>query len=184
MSNTKQSPSRPRQKTVSFKSLEKQVKKLNTYSTYVVNEETNEVIKYYEEFGEAKIDELLMELKEHIDYDQQREEENRFFINDQKVYECIHYLCCKHFTHFKDEIGTQFETNIQAMVFMHDKGYLSLLHNEIFNPAEVFKVYDRFNERAELGLKQLELDDESKEKLTNLQYANKLIKKDKIIPEA
>ena len=183
MSETKKSPSpsKPRQKTVSFKNLEKQVKKLNTYSTYVVNKETNEVIKYYEEFGEAKIDALLLELKEHVDYDQKREKENQYFVNDQKIYEFLYYMIAKFFTHFRDEIGSQFETNIQAMVFMHDKGYLRLIHNEIFNPAEVMKVFDRFNERAELGLKSLELNEETREKLANLQHVNKLVKR---IPEA
>ncbi len=92
-----------------------------------------------------------------------------YFENDQKVIEYIHFLTIKHFSHFKDEISTQFETNLAAFDKLVSLGLFHKFHNDIFNPEQVAKVFERFYERIELVEKVIELPDDVKEKLANLQ---------------
>lgn len=178
----KTTPTRPRQKLAKFSNLEKQVKKLNTLTPFVINSETNEIVKYNEEFDEIKIQDLLVELNTHIQYDQ--ENNIGYFENNEKVINYINFLICKYFSHFYDEIGSQFETNIAAFKTLVRLGLFHKFHNDIFNPEQVAKVFDRFYERIELAAKVIELDPETQEKLTNLQNKDILFKQNKIIPEA
>ena len=182
MSEKVKSPTKPRQKVLKLSNLEKQAKKLNVLTPFVINSETNEIVKYYEEFDELKIQELLVELNTHIQYDQ--ENNIGYFEDNQKVIEYLNYLVIKFFSHFHDEIGSQFETNIVAFETLVRLGLFHTFHNEIFNPEQVAKVFDRFYERIELASKVIELDEADKQKLANLQNKDILFKQNKIIPEA
>lgn len=182
MSEKVKSPTRPRQKVLKLSNLEKQAKKLNVLTPFVINSETNEIVKYYEEFDELKIQELLVELNTHIQYDQ--ENNIGYFEDNQKVIEYLNYLVIKFFSHFHDEIGSQFETNIVAFETLVRLGLFHKFHNEIFTPEQVAKVFDRFYERIELASKVIELDEADKQKLANLQNKDIIFKQNKIIPEA
>lgn len=176
------SPSRPRQKTLKLNDLDKKAKKLNQLTTYTIDRKTNEVVKYNEIFDEKKIQELIIELNEHMQYD--KKNKIGYFENNQKVIEYIYFLIIKHFSHFKNEIGSQFETNIASFDKLVSLGLFHKFHNDIFDPEQVAKVFDRFYERIEIVSDVIKLDDETKEKLANLQNKDLIFKKNKIIPEA
>lgn len=180
----KQSSS-PRKKTITLKDMQKQAKKLNEYSTYTVKTEGNvsNVFKYYEKFDELKIEELLHDLKSHLDYAQENYKDH---VNDDFIYKFLFFLIIKHFSNIKDEVdkeGNTFEVNMQARDTLISLGYFKLFFDEIFDPEEVMRVIDAFNKLVELATKELVLDGETKEKLMSIENKDILFKRNKIIPE-
>lgn len=181
---TKKSPS-PRQKTISLKDMNKQAKKLNDYSTYTVETKDNVsmIFKYNEQFDYQKIEELLKDLQAHLKYANEHYPEQ---INDDFIYKFLFYLIIKHFSNIKAEVdkeGNTFEVNMQARDTLISLGYYKMFYSEIFNWDEVMKVIDSFNELVELVSKEITLDEETKQKIMNIQNKDVLFKKNKIIPE-
>ena len=182
MSETKQSPSRPRKKELTLGYVKKQLKKIDNLSEYIIDKEENIVLKYYEVFDDMKIRELLTELQNHTSYD--KENNLHYFQDDETLIQYLRYLIFKYFTKIHEKVGNSFEENKEVFEYFDRLGYVWLFNEKIFNPDELAKVYERFYSLIEIGTKALELDDETLQKLSNVQFANKLIKKDKIIPEA
>lgn len=183
--NKSNSPTKPRQKTITLKEMQKQVKKINEYSTYVVEtkDDVSMVFKYNKEFDVQKIEELIKDLQYHLVYAQKNYPE---LINDDFMYKFIFYLIIKHFSNIKDEIdkaGNTFENNIGARDSLVSLGYFKLFYQEIFDWDEVMKVISAINDLVELTSKQIVLDDETKQKLMNIQNKDILFKRNKIIPE-
>lgn len=184
MSTKVKSPT-PRQKTITLKDMNKQAKKINEYSTYTVETKDNVsmVFKYNEQFDYQKIEELLKDLQTHLKYAKEHYPEQ---INDDFIYKFLFYLIIKHFSNIKTEVdkeGNTFEVNMQARDTLISLGYYKLFYGEIFDWDEVMKVIDAFNELVELVSKEIPLDEETKQKLMNIQNKDVLFKKNKIIPE-
>ncbi len=179
--NKSNSPTKPRKKDLTINSVKKKVKQINTLSEYVIDRERNEVLKYYDFFDEKKIRELLLELQQHLKYDAEKGE--NYFKNDEVVIQYLQYLIFKYFTKIHEQVGSDFEENKEVFDYFDSLGYIWLFHEKIFNPEEVVKVFKRFYTWIELVNKQIELDEEAKQKLVNIQNKDILFKRNKIIPE-
>lgn len=179
----RKTPPTPRSKVLKMSDVDKKIKKLNELSTYTIDTKTGEAVKYYEVFDEKKIQELLAELNDHMQYD--KEHTIGYFESDQKVIEYLNFLVIKHFSHFRDEIGTQFETNLAAFDKLVSLGLFHKFHTDIFNPEQIAKVFERFYERIELATKVIELPEETKQQLANMQNKDIIFNafKNKQIPE-
>lgn len=136
-------PKKPRQKKLSLKTIQAQEAELNKLSTYVVNDETNEVIKYYKKFDQKKIQKLLEEAYEKLMYVEKNGIE--FFKTDEEFVSYINFLSIKFFTHLGDEIGDSFEEHMEAMNALISLGYYKLILEDILDPNEVYNVLETMN---------------------------------------
>lgn len=161
--------SKPRSKKLTLKKIQSEHKKLNTMSTFVYDEDTNTRIKYYEQFSESKIDELLKELHSSLVY---VEENNLEFFKDEAEFILFtHFLIIKHFTDLGDEIPDDFPTQFTIMHQLYDKGIYHKLMNDMFDGNEIMKVLDRIDEMVNMVLK---IDEAAREELAKLgQLQNK-----------
>lgn len=146
-----------RKSPIKFKELQKEYSKLNIMSTYEI-EDTNKVIKFYQRFDEAKVEELIKELYQDIQY--VTDNNIDFFTNDEEFMKYELFLIIKHFSHFKDEIGDSFEEKIEALSVLISIGLYDLFFEEIFDSSEVFDVLHKVERTAELAIRTL--DEQSK----------------------
>lgn len=159
----KDTPAKPRQKKISFKSIQEEQTKLNTMSSYVVHADTNHVIKYYKKFDVVKIRELLTTAYESLIYVQ--ENKINFFKTDEQFINYIHFLIIYKFTHFGDEIGKTFEDHIEAMNMLISLGYYKIILDEILDPEEVYNVIVTMKDFIEAAGLAIEADMKEKEKM-------------------
>lgn len=156
---------KPKQKVLSFKDVMKQAEAIDKYSTYIVNKERNEVIKYNAVFSETSIENLLNELFHHIQYD--IENKIGYFTNDQKFTTYVNFLIIKYFTNLKEVLTDSLETNILTIEKLRKVRYFSLLFEEVFDSSEVERVFVLVNRVAIQADKLLTLKREDLEKLAS-----------------
>lgn len=141
-------PKKPRQKSLTLKGVEKQYKELSKLSTFVIDPETNLVIKYYEKFDEIKIQELLQFAYEHLTYAQENKLD--FFSSDGKFLEYIHYLIIMKFSNLGDDQPTDFESHKSIRDQIISTGLFNLFFESIFDGNEVIKIIERFEQFTSL----------------------------------
>lgn len=123
---------------ITLLSAKNKAKELDVLEPFLTNDETQEGILYNKKFSKTKIDLLIQEFLKDIQ--STVEQENEFFKEDSNVTKYIMTLIIKHFSHFKEEIGVNFEDKIAANVVLYDLGLFDLFFDEIFNKDEVDKV--------------------------------------------
>jgi len=129
-----------RQKPLSLKDIEKQFKRVNTYETYSLNDEANSVIKFNPQFDSKVIEDLKNELFDKVKFSQ--ENNLGFLVNDHEFFNYMYFLIIKHFTHFKDIISDDLETQIIQMEKMVSIGLFELIIKDVIPQEEVQKVFD------------------------------------------
>lgn len=173
-STTKSAPKKPRQKTYNLKSLEKDYKQLSKLSTYVLNEETNEVIKYYEKFDEAKIHELLETAFSHLVY--VREQNLPFFNSDFEFEQYLYYLIIYKFSTVVDESVVTFEDHQNVLSQLVSTGLFEFFFEFIFDGNEVMKILDKRDKMVNLVEKINSLEESTRneilEKVQNKEVLN------------
>lgn len=143
---------------IKLKNLVEQNKKMDVMDFFETNAETKEGIKYYKTFKKEKVDELLKELLEDIQYTVEQEIE--LFNDDDKFQSHVLLLIIKHFSHFKSEIGISLQDKKQAFDALYNMGYFGLFFSEIFSTEEVTKVFksidESFNKLTDIVNEELE----------------------------
>lgn len=155
-------PKKPRQKSISLKQIQKEYNDISKMSTYVINQEKNEVIKYYSKFDQKKIQDILTECYEKIVYVEEQGIE--YFKNEEQFISYLNFLTIKTFTHFNDEIGDTFEEHIQAMNALIGLGYYKLILNDVFDGNEVYNVIQTMKDYLESVQSTIALETKENEK--------------------
>lgn len=129
-----------RQKLINLKDIEKQFKQVNTFETYPLNDKDNSVIKFNPLFDHQIIEDLKNELFEKIKYSQ--EKKLGFLESDHEFFNYMYFLIIKYFTHFKDIISDDLETQIIQMEKMVSIGLFELIIKDVLPQEEVQLVFD------------------------------------------
>ena len=161
---------KPKQKVLSFKDIMKQADDIDKYSTYTVNEELNQVIKYNEKFSETKIEELITELFNHIQYD--IDHEIGYFKNELHLNTYVNFLIIKHFTNLKEVISDSLEENIITIPKLRKLRYFTLMFSEVFDANEVNRITERLHTIALQADKLLTLNKQDITTLANNVQSN------------
>ena len=162
-------------KSISLKSIEKQYKNINKYSTHPLKCKAGESIRYYEKFSDKKIQELLAEANKDLVYDA----ENELYLisdDDTKFIKYVYFLTIKHMTELKNEIPDSFEEKISIFNQIEEIGLFREMMEDVFDPAEVSKVIDYMANFALMAQRVKEIEDEAREKAIN-SVKNPVIKK-------
>ena len=162
-------------KSISLKSIEKQYKNINKYSTHPLKCKDGESIRYYEKFSEKKIQKLLEEANNDLVYDVENE---LYLISDDETnfIKYIYFLTIKHMTELKNEIPDSFEEKISIFNQIEDIGLFHEMLEDVFDPAEVSKVIDYMTSFALMAQRIKEIEEEAREKAIN-SVQNPVIKK-------
>lgn len=143
-------PKKPRQKKLTLKSIQAKEASIDTLSTYVLNEETNEVVKYYKIFNESKIQFLLTEAFEKIQY--AAENDIEYFTTDSDLYNFISYLSIKYFTHLGEELqDSALEDDIAAISALISTGLYKTILNDVFDGNQLQRIFETMSEHIELS---------------------------------
>lgn len=140
---------KPRQKPLKLKDIQKTYEKMNTYKTHILNEEDNTVIKYYEIFDNKKIEELLKQLFNSIQFDNERK--INFFNEDEKLIQYIMFLILKNFTNLDKEIPEELDAQIPIFNQIISVGLFEEMFNNVFPPEQVSLVLERVGNFANLA---------------------------------
>src|SRR5690606_35166125 len=139
----------------------------NKLSPYILDNENNEIIKYNKIFDERKINELLEEAIEKMEY--ANENDIEFFKQDSELLIYISFLTIKYFTHLKDELeNSSLEDDISALGSLLSTGLFKKILNDVFDGNEVHKVYDVMTEHIEGSAKALEVQAKMQQETFNM----------------
>ena len=136
------SAKKPRQKSISLKSLQKKATQINEWSIHVLDEETNTIIKYNKIFDKQKVEGLIKEAYENLIYAEQHEIE--FFSSDIRFMQYIYFLIIKHFTNLRDQIPSDFPSQVEAMNIVVSTGLYETMFNVCFDENEVLDIVEKF----------------------------------------
>lgn len=154
---------RQNRKQLSLTAAKNEYRDINRYKEHVWDAETNTVIKYYDEFNKNKVEELLIELYQDIEY---AENENlKFFHKDENMMKYTSLLIIKHFTHFKKTMPNDFEKKLQYMEEMIGIGLVELMFKELFPEEEVQQVFEKIIETAVMAEQVTKIANENQKKL-------------------
>lgn len=140
---------KPRQKPLKLKDIQKTYAKMNTYKTHILNEEDNTVIKYYEIFDNKKIEELLKQLFNSLQFD--NEHKINFFNEDEKLIQYVMFLILKNFTNLDKEIPEELDAQIPIFNQIISVGLFEEMFNNVFPPEQVSIVLERIGTFANLA---------------------------------
>jgi hypothetical protein len=172
-STTKQQPPTPpkmKNKTISLKDIQKQAKKLDQMSTYILDVDyetkTNTVIKYYEEFSQSRIDELLKEA--YLNLEIAEKEDIKFFKQDD--YDAnflfyINFLIAVRFTSLDKDVPSSVSEQLPIMMDLYNRGLLNRIHDEVLNQSEVAKVTEKLEQFQTLVSKIADLEQSTREQI-------------------
>lgn len=153
----------PRKKVLDWKLIETEAQELDKYTEHKLD--GNKIIKYHKKFSEQLIQDLLTELYEHIKYND--EHEIGYFNNYYEFVIYTNFLIIKYFTNLKDDFkDSSLEENINLIVTLAKTKYFRLFFEEVFEPQEVEKVFERINELDELIAKIDKLQGKLKDELS------------------
>lgn len=151
---TKQSPIR-------LAELIEETQKFDVMSTFIIDEESNKVVKYNKYFDNKQVEKLVIEFYEDMQYAVNKEYD--FFNNEEQFIKYELLLVVKHFSHFKDEIGDSFEAKIQALEALMRLGLFDVFFDEIFDEHQVFSVLEKISKVAEKAISTSETIEKAKE---------------------
>lgn len=155
MTAKKQSP-------LKLKDILSESKKVDIMSTYEIDPVTKKTVKYYEYFDKTKVEKLILELFNDMQY--ALENDYEFFNSEEQLIKYELLLIIKHFSHFKDEIGETFEEKIMAMEALMKIGLYDIFFDEVFDQNQVADVIHRVNIVAEKAVKAQETINKALEK--------------------
>lgn len=156
---------KPRQKNLSLKQIQQKMKDINTLSTFVYDEESNTVIKYYEKFSPQRIEAVLKECHDKLLYCE--EHEISYFKKDTNFLHYVYFLLIKHMSNIGKDISDKFEDQLVQFDAIVTSGLFELFFTEIYDLSEVQLVVERLQSFMALSAKIAELDEATREKLLN-----------------
>jgi len=156
-------PKQVRQKPISLAQIKKQQKEINTMSTYVLDSETNTVLKYYEKFDNLLIEELLTELHENVLF---ADKHNIDFFNDESIFlKYVYFLLIKKFTHLGKDIPDTLPEQIPVISTLISTGLFETIFEHCFDPEEVARVIEKFQQFTILAEQLISLNQFAKQEL-------------------
>lgn len=164
-------PQKPRAKDMTLGKLNKNYKKLAKWSTYVLDEETNLVLKYKEKFDKMEINQILTDMYNQLEYVEKKE--YNFLKDETELVQYMHFLMIKQFTHLGKDIGEDIESQIPVMTELIATGLFEFIFEHVFEQDEVLAVIAKFQERVDIIKRIGDYSAEMQE-----EYAEKLINKD------
>lgn len=130
---------------------------------------------YAEKFGQTKIDELLTELLETVNFTSTTEGVEE--MDNVSILMYLNFLIVKHFTNLQEAMeGLDFYQNIEASVKAYDKGWVNIVI-ETMDVVELSKVYDKFYDLVRSGDKFIKMTNDAQEELVNTVKSDFLKKK-------
>lgn len=135
------------QSPIKLSELIEETQKFDVMSTFIIDEEENKVIKFNKYFDNKIVEKLAIEFFEDMQYSINNSYD--FFENNDQFLKYELLLIIKHFSHFRDEIGSSFEEKIQAMEILMKIGLFDIFFDEIFDQNQVYHVIERINTIAE-----------------------------------
>lgn len=166
MTNENKKVTKPRNKKLTLNKIKEEHKKINTMSIFEYDPVNKVNIKYYEVFPEDKIEELLVEAHNTLEYIEKHNLEP--FESDEDFYKYLGFLIIKFFTELKNEIPDDFPSQIPIMDQMISTGVYRKLLNDMFDVNEITKVYDRVAETSEKIIQLNEMIEKEMAKLDTL----------------
>lgn len=146
---------KPRNKTINLKDIQKIDKQMSKMSTYVLERDyeknVNTIIKYYEVFSQEKIDDLLKEAYEAVELAEKEglpffEGENQ----DSDFMGLINFLVAVRFTSLDSSVPKDFSKSSALMISMYNQGLTHRIINDVLDPAEVHKIFEKLEQYAAL----------------------------------
>lgn len=139
-----------RKKKLTLDAIFKNEQSYDKVKSVLVDEEQNIHVRYAPKFKKSKIDEVLVELFQTIQYIQENKEKlveqgiTPFPETDGDALKYLTFLTIKHFTELEDALkGKDHETHIATMYGLYDKGWMDVLVDE-FDLNEQGKVFDAY----------------------------------------
>lgn len=130
----KQTQSKPKQLTMA--QVKREAVKTNKMAEYTLS--TDEAIRHYPIFPQGKINEMLKEYQDQIQYATKKD----ILIPEEKTLDYIYFLCIKYFTSLKKGISDKYENQLLQMEHLIDAGYFKEIVNDVFMQSEINKVLD------------------------------------------
>lgn len=141
-------PIKMKNKSITFKDIQKQAKKMDQMSTYILDTDyetnTNTVIKYYEQFSQSRIDSLLQEAYANIEYASANNID--FFEGENQDSIFMHYisfLISIRFTNLDKIVPTTLPEQIPFMTDMYETGLLNRIHEEVLPQDQIFAILEK-----------------------------------------
>jgi hypothetical protein len=156
-------PKKKRQSNISLKSIQAKQKTINTYSTYLYDEESNTVIRYYEKFNPATTEKILKHAYENLLY----AEKNNIdvFKNDISFLQYIYFLIVKFYSKLGNDLSDNLEEQIPQFISLIETGLFELFFSELFDPEEVLTVVDKIKSFMEITAQLAELDEQTRNQI-------------------
>jgi hypothetical protein len=131
--------------------------------------EDGEKLTFYPIFPTTKIKELLDDYRELLT----EAKENDIDLSEKMIFELIHLLCVKHFTHLGKQIKPGLSNHLSFLKALDDAEYYKPIMEEVFMAKEIQKVYSHVTDI--LGTHQLiqKLSEQAQLKFESLQIKNK-----------
>src|SRR5699024_10979420 len=126
----------PRQKTITLAQNKKNYSNLAKWSTYVLDTDSNLVLKYKEKFDQEEVQKLIQEAYETLVFTQDNPEYN-FFTSDDIFMKDLHVLMVKYFTNLGKDFPDAFEDQIPIINELVATGLFEVIFEHVFDPNEV-----------------------------------------------
>ncbi|MED4883910.1 hypothetical protein [Bacillus smithii] len=117
--------------------IKRRSKEIKTKDVYTFDD--GKTLKYYPVFANTKIDELIEELKEKVEYI----EEKGIEISDKMFNYYILFLCIKYFTDLEKIIPDTFEEQLALWEELYNSDYFIPFVENAFDSKQISKVFDR-----------------------------------------
>lgn len=152
-------------KTLTMDKVGRRAKSMYKLEEYELNDEDK--IKFYVEFPNRRINEMLKELQEDVQY--ANENGINGFDNDEFIMEYIFFLCIKYFTSLEKGFSKKLEDKILQMEYLVDTGYYGQIIDEVFMPSEIRKVLDTVAKVFSAGQFLEQVNNVAQEKIQDLE---------------
>lgn len=162
-------PTKPRAKKITLKSIQKQYEKVSTMSTYILNEDDNTQIKYYEIFDENKIGEVLEEAYANLLYAEQNDLDIfKGELADETFIKYVLLLTLKHFTDLKDAIPDTLPEQAHILNQIIGIGLWDTLFEHVLPADQVAKVLEKLEKMIEMVAQATDIQQRELEKAERL----------------
>lgn len=168
--NTQEKTVKPKQ--LSMAQIRRTAVAANKMEDYDISD--TEKIRHYPIFPQRKINELLQEFQEILQYT----DEKNIEIKEEMFLPHILLLCIKHFTNLKKGISDKYEDQVRQLGYLVDSGYFEIIVSEIFMPSEIDKVIESMSDIMSRYQFMEKVSTQTMKKLQDLEVQNKNLMSD------
>ncbi|WAX16593.1 hypothetical protein LC76P1_00156 [Lysinibacillus phage LC76P1] len=152
---------------------------LDTLRPFVIDEKTGKYIMYNPLFDMVKVQALLKDLSDHMQYDM-TELDGKMFEYDIDVNEYILFLIIKHYSEMGQLLeGQDFKEHLHIFEGIKRNGMYDKFLMEMFDLTEIMKVQDEIQKRLNLSVQLMKVEAETKSELSKKLRSHMLMVKEK-----